>query len=467
MAKRLKIAKKLLSDRGVIFISIDDNEQANLKLLCDEIFGQQNFIAIFPRLTTKSGKTPLNYMVSHDYVICYTSREQDIFTGTPFEDESYKFEDEFVNTRGRYNLKQPLDCNSISYSPSLDYVIEYEGAIYYPGGSKQKYEERKRGKHLPKDYAWRWSRDLFEEGLRQGWIVFKNGRIYTKGYLNAILEKQPNGSYGITFRNKVRKRSTIDFITNEYSNDIAKKQLLAFNIEWKFDFPKPFTLIFALIQTYKYKDSTVLDFFAGSGTTLHAVMQLNAEDGGHRQCILCTNNENGICENVTYERNKRVIQGYTKPNGEAVAGLSGNNLRYYRTEFVGRSRSPKNMRQLVNLSTDMLCIKENLYAERQTFGGVKTHPQVFRYFDDGTKRMLVIYREEVVEEIVDLIYDMDVDADAPIKVYVFSPSEDPWREQFEPVADKVEPTALPAAIYNTYKRILPKKRDKYLTEEQA
>lgn len=75
--------------------------------------------------------------------------------------------------------------------------------------------------------------------------------------------------------------------------------------------------------------------------------RLNAEDGGKRQCILCTNNENGICENVTYERNKRVIQGYTKPNGDFVEGLHDNNLRYYRTEFVSRDRTTKNMRRLV------------------------------------------------------------------------------------------------------------------------
>ena len=101
-------------------------------------------------------------------------------------------------------------------------------------------------------------------------------------------------------------------------------------------------------------------------------MQLNADDGGKRQCILCTNNENGICENVTYERNKRVIQGYTKPNGEEVEGLHANNLRYYRTDFVGRRRTPQNMRRLMLLASDMLCIKESLYTEHDEFGGMET-----------------------------------------------------------------------------------------------
>ncbi len=191
-------------------------------------------------------------------------------------------------------------------------------------------------------------------------------------------------------------------------------------------------------------------------------MQLNAEDGGHRTCIMATNNENHICDN-NYERNKRVIQGYTTPKGEAVKGLTANTLRYYKTAFVGRERNSKNMRKLVNLSTDMLCIKEDLYAEEKMFGTIKTHPNIFRYFAKGEKRMLIIYREEAIDELVGEIYDMNYEG--RIKVYVFSPSEDPWQGNFEDVEDKVELCALPMAIYNVYKRVLPKKRDKDLMPE--
>lgn len=251
-----------------------------------------------------------------------------------------------------------------------------------------------------------------------------------------------------------------DIGTTSTGADLLKE---LFNVTRLFDNPKPLELISFLLKFGK-KDYTILDFFAGSGTTLHAVMQLNAEDGGKRQCILCTNNENGICENVTYERNKRVIEGYTKPNGEYVEGLHDNNLRYYRTDFVGRSRSMKNMQRLVNLSTDMLSIKEDLYTEQPEMAGMKTHPQVFRYFDDGRKQMLIIYREEYIAQIVELIEKMEVRR--KMKVYVFSPSDDPASDLFEPVADKVEPTALPAAIYNTYKRILPKKPTKLIDGEE-
>lgn len=339
MSKRLEIAKNLLSEKGVIFISIDDNEQANLKLLCDEIFGEIQYVATFQRLTTKSGKTPLTFMTSHDSIICYARKDLDIFVGTSFEDESYKFEDEYLESRGKYNLKQPLDCNSINYSKSLDYEIEYNGIKYYPGTDYKKFLERKNGKYLQKDYAWRWSKDLFEFGLKNGWIVFKNGRIYTKGYLNATIENI-DGQYKVIYREKTRKRSTIDFINNDYSNDIAKKQLQVLNINLKFDYPKPINLISDLIETHFSKKATILDFFAGSGTTLHATMKLNSEDGGKRQCILVQQKEkdNNICQNITYERNRRVMQGYTNSKGEKIAGL-GNSLKYYRTAFVGENKA--------------------------------------------------------------------------------------------------------------------------------
>lgn len=233
----------------------------------------------------------------------------------------------------------------------------------------------------------------------------------------------------------------------------------------KFSYPKPLFLLRKILSCSTYLDSTILDFFAGSGTTLHATMQLNAEDGGHRKCILVTNNENNICEEVTYERNKRVINGYTTPKGENVPGLTGNTLRYYRTSFVGRSRSMKNMRQLMNLSTDMLCIKEDLYVEQSKFGGQQTYKNVFRYFDDGKKRMMIIYKEEAVQLLADLIRQTDYEG--KMRVYVFSPSEDPWEGEFEEVQDKVQLCALPQAIYNAYRRILPKKRDEHIIADNT
>lgn len=323
---RLMLARNLLSDDRVIFISIDDNEVDNLRKICDEIFGSCNFIADFPRLATKSGKTPLTFMISHDYVLCYTKSRHDIFVGQAFADNSYKYKDEFETERGRYNLKQPLDCNSISYSASLDYPITHDGITYYPGSDYNKYLERKNGKHLPKDYAWRWSKELFKFGLENGWIVFQNGRIYTKGYLNATIEKQSDGSYAVVKREKTRKMSTIDFISNDYSNDIAKKQLASHNIPARFDFPKPINLITALLATYYDKDALVLDFFSGSATTAEAVLKQNSIDKGSRKFILVQLPEiiqdgtySNICE-IGKERIRRAGKKIKEenPNAESL-----------------------------------------------------------------------------------------------------------------------------------------------------
>lgn len=229
-----------------------------------------------------------------------------------------------------------------------------------------------------------------------------------------------------------------------------------------FDTVKPSKLIKELILHFN-NDSTILDFFAGSGTTLHAIMQLNHEDGGHRKCILVTNNENNICENVTYERNKRVIQGYTTPKGEAVEGLHDNNLRYYRTTLLSRDKSVKNMRQLVRLATDMLCIKNDIYTEAP-FCGKNINPNIARYFDNGKgNRMLVIYEERAIQLLVQLMAQTEDDG-IKTMVYVFSPGADPYTDDFEDIAERVKLCALPSAIYEAYKRVLPKRKPKFLDE---
>ena len=451
MSRLLKIAKKLLSDRGVIFISIDDNEQAQLKLLCDEIFGADSLI-----WQKKTGAADANGIaIITEYILVYCLDPQNAknifsYNKNAFDIKRYRYTDEFEKIRGPFYYDS-LDRGSIQYSDGLNYGIEApDGSMIFPNG---------RLSFVNDGWTWKWSKEKVEWGIKNKFIEIvptnkkKNGwAVKYKIYLNVDNE-------GNAIEKSVPYKNLISGILNaDAANDIKT----IFNSK-AFSYAKPIELIKLFINLIANKKGIILDFFAGSGTTLHATMQLNAEDGGHRQCILVTNNENNICEEVTYERNRRVIQGYTNAKGEEVAGLTKNNLRYYRTGFVGRNRSMQNMRKLVNLATDMLCIKEDLYTEQNTFGGQKTYKGIFRYFDDGKKQMLVIYREEAIDELVDIIYDMDIPQ--PIKVYVFSPSEDPWEGSFDDVSDKVELCALPQAIYNTYRRILPKKKDAIIAPE--
>ena len=437
MSRRLKIAKQLLSDKGVIFISIDDNEQAQLKLLCDEVFGEDNALAeILWHKNYASANDSKTFSKVLDYILVYKKTGKFIRNLLPRTEKQnilYKYDSN--DGKGRW---RPDNLSVRTYSASYDYPIinPNTGIAYNP----------------PKGRSWMTNQERVQEWIKETRVYFGlngKGAPQLKRYLSEVQQGVVPTTYW-----------SYDDCGH---NDEARKEIKDIFGQPPFDSPKPTRLLKQILRLGSLKKSVVLDFFAGSGTTLHATMQLNAEDGGHRQCILVTNNENGICENVTYERNKRVIQGYTSPKGEHVAGLTNNNLRYYRTGFVSRNRSVQNMRRLVNLSTDMLCIKEDLYAEQPTFCGERTYKGIFRYFNDGQKQMLVIYREEVIDRMVELIYSMDVKG--KIKIYVFSPSEDPWEDSFEDVSDKVELCALPAAIYNAYRRILPKKKDAVVLPE--
>lgn len=452
MNKRLRIAKQLLSDKGVIFISIDDNEQAQLKLLCDEVFGESNFITNIIWQSTAGSNTGSEIVTITEYVLVYTkNRSKAHFDGQPPSEDTFKFSDEYVKERGRYTLDK-LDRRRVGghYSEALNFPIEMpDGSLRFPGG----------GEHINEGWNYLWSKTKIQWGLDNNFIVFKKSKnewaVYCKRY-----QKVDNANKQVDRTTPYRNLITSDlFNTAQGTAEIAN----IFTTR-PFAFPKPSVFVrFLLSSTVStLPNSTILDFFAGSGTTLHATMELN-KDGGHRKCILVTNNENNICEEVTYERNKRVINGYTTPKGEEIAGLKNNTLRYYRTDFVSRSRTMRNMRKLMSLSTDMLCIKEDLYTELTEFAGQKTFANVFRYFSKGTKRMMIIYREEAVTQLVELIQKADYEG--KMKVYVFSPSEDPWEGEFEEVADKVELCALPQAIYNAYKRILPKKKDVAFEQE--
>lgn len=340
MSERLRIAYKLLSKDGVIFVSIDDNEQAQLKLLMDEIFSEDNFIMCMPRITKKSGKTTSAYAKNHDYILVYTKRDQDIFVMEEHEDNAFKYADEYIEERGKYKLNQTLDYNSLSYSPSLDYPLKIEGEVFYPGGSKELWEERQRGKHRRADWAWRWSKKLFQFGYDNGFVVIKrkkdgSARIYTKTYLNAKIGKNSNGDFIIEHNKRVKATSSIEYIDNKYSNDNAKKDLSIFGLGDKFDYSKPVELIKKLIKAYYKNNALVLDFFAGSGTTAQAVLELNKEDSGSRRFILCTNNENNICREVTYQRIKSILTGTMISEGEYSKKIKGN-LKYYVTDFVDK-----------------------------------------------------------------------------------------------------------------------------------
>lgn len=296
MYPRLRLARTLLSKEGVIFISIDDNEQANLKKICDDIFGENNFIAQFPRVTKKGGKSSDIIAKNHDYVLMYKKGNDCVLYPIEHNDDGFKNKDEYFEERGFYKLNQTLDYDSLQYSKSLDYPLEINGKIFYAGGSYESYLARQEGKHNNADWAWRWSKSKFEFGLKNGFIVLKktkNGeRIYTKTYQNATIEDKING-YEIVYKDRTKSMSTLDTTLNEYSNDNATKDLDNILDKKLFDFSKPISLIKLFLKLSTKKDDIILDFFSGSASTAQAVFEQNLEelnsnleDKGNRKFIL-------------------------------------------------------------------------------------------------------------------------------------------------------------------------------------
>lgn len=304
MEKRLRLAKELLSEKGVIFISIDDNEQADLKMLCDDIFNLNNCIGNIIWKSKSGGANDSKYFaVDHEYIFCYGRK---IIALSPFMDNKSEVTTSYnlIDEKGEYALDR-LDKQSIRYSDSLNYeIIGPDGISYFP---KHKDPSKPNA-------TWRWGKDTVKERFDE--LVFKNGCVYTKNY-----KKDSNIARSLLFDERFGRTRT------------GKTELAGILGHGAFSSPKPTKLIEHLLNIVNYKSSTILDFFAGSGTTGHAVMKLNAEDGGKRRFILCTNNENNICRDVTYERLKTVITGKRKDGSEYSEKYPAS-LKYYKVEFV-------------------------------------------------------------------------------------------------------------------------------------
>lgn len=421
MDKRLRIAKNLLNQDGLLFISIDDNEQSQLKILCDMIFMEKNFVANICQKSRHSISNDLIISQNHNFLLVYAKDFQKIFSRKQdfrlFKDvDTSKFKNPDNDPKGPYKIN-PVDG---------------------PGGSRKgnPYYE-----FLGVSGYYRYSKETMNELYNIGEIVKRKSTLGRKYYLTKALE---NNYEAVT--------TWWDDVGTTTEGTKLLKNII---YDCEFTNPKPISLLQRIlnISTNKRKNFTILDFFAGSGTTLHATMQLNAEDGGNRQCILVTNNENKICEEVTYERNRRVIQGYTNSKGDWVPGLTNNNLRYYKTGLVPSMRDEPNKRLLAQTSTELLCIKENCYMELT--GPAGFNPAQCRIFtNEGDKYLMIVFHSrhqlEVYEQLITYIKTIGKLTEN-IKLYAFSPEKETLLEDFAEVAERIDAVPLPEAIYNAYR----------------
>ena len=210
-----------------------------------------------------------------------------------------------------------------------------------------------------------------------------------------------------------------------------------------FNFPKsPFAVADCIRIASNKKNSIILDFFAGSGTTAQAVLELNKNDGGNRKFILCTNNENDICKNICYPRVKKIIKGYTNFKNEKVSGFGGN-LKYFKTDFVDAEPTDRNKKYLVDQSTEMLCLKENCFDKIK-------FSKFFKIFSNDEKKYLaIIYDDGGIEPFKTELLKLRT----KVNTYIFSLDESAREEEFEDVQDLVDLKPIPEVILNVYRRI--------------
>ncbi len=354
MSERLHIAKRLLTSSGCILISINDAEYAQLKLLCDEIFGEQNFVSMF--IWHVSGNTSNSEKINNvqEYVLCYAYDKSQLVINDvvdPNTDENSKVYKDIDNTIVKNGYKNPPSI--IVLPPGFPCEIE-NGRIEMDAQIEAFMEEVKSVGYISRDMKGKYNINYpvkmdpviiqdhklqCECRMFSGWS--NNGKC--KQFIEQGFQpvRESDGSElsfylsknGVIFYRK--KKSTYSNIISILEN-MGTTQSNKFFLEGlgvDFSFPKPVTLISYLLSLFTSRQALVLDFFAGSGTTGQAVLELNRKDNGNRQFILCTNNENKICEQVTYPRIKTIISG-VKYDGSAYTDMIPANLMYFRTDFV-------------------------------------------------------------------------------------------------------------------------------------
>ena len=323
MRERLRIARNLLRDDGILFISIDDNEQSDLKLLCDEIFKEENFFSQVIIQSNKRGQTYKQIAKTHEYLLIYTRSPEAEFNEIDKTDDDNDLN--LLDEIGAYNVRElrnrnpkfgkhnrpnlfypiyvnPSIVDKDGFCPiSLAYTIDYCVEVYpfnSTGGES----------------CWRWSTKLLSENINSN-----------TQFSNVVARAKRDGTFNIyeKYRKTTYKAKSI-WLETDVITEKGTVELGELGLSERFPFPKPLFLLKKCLQIGTNSNDIILDFFAGSGTTGHAVMKLNAEDGGTRRFILCTNNENGICRDVTYERIRRVI------DKEDYAA----SLKYYKIDYV-------------------------------------------------------------------------------------------------------------------------------------
>lgn len=412
MHKRLVLAKYLLKPNGVIFININDVEFTQLKMLLNSIFGENNSYATITWInrtkSTNSGKAKRMPQQNIEYVLMYGNMNKTDFPGF---DLLYSENAKTYPHDGKHGKCRFENLEATDYGRKKRDTMKFEILGIKPRPGR------------------RW-----QLGYDEAMDLVKYGKI-------EIVDGIPKRA---VYPEDEEEFSFIPFwshLTDVGTAEDAKKELsLILGPDHGFDTVKPLALIQGLLRRFD-KNCIVLDFFAGSATTGHAVLELNKSDNGNRQFILCTNNENNICTEVCYPRIEKVIKGYKNTKSEKVEGLGGN-LKYFKTDFVDAEPTDKNKKKLTVQATEMLCVREG------TFETVLEQKK-FKIYKNNSHYTGIIFDQLAIPDFKKAIKDIK----GKFSVYVFSLGDDTFDEEFEDAKQKVKLSPIPEAILRVYRRI--------------
>jgi len=432
---RFTLAKNLLSPKGIIICAIDDYEIHNVRHLMDSIFGEDNRLSTIVVVHNPRGRNDDKYFATmHEYMLVYAKNKNNIkikhFELNEEEIEQYNKQDEisaynetsFIRTGNnskreeRPNLFYPIYYNPATNELSLSNSRDFVKLLPINGNDEEK--------------TWRWSKKTFLEKKATELLVRKvkgKFRIFKKRRISNIEGTKP-------------KTIWHDPRYDASSNGI----MLLRNIvgrENEFPYPKSLNTVYDILKLTTDHDSIVLDYFAGSGTTGQAVINLNEKDNGTRRFILCTNNENNICQNTTYPRLKNVINGYKNLKGKKIEGIK-TNLKYYKTNFVNSEPTHRNKKLLTEKCIEILCIRENTFEE------FLSKPNI-SIFKSESKYTAILFNEMKIIEFKKEIKNLKL----PVSIYVFSLEGDDFSDDFSNLKGDITLCSIPEAILKVYRRI--------------
>lgn len=445
MNHRLLLAKNLLKEDGIICVTIDDYEIARLLMLMEEIFGEFNHLGTVVIRNNPAGRsTTKGVSITHEYALFFgkTNKSQvSRLNRSQAQKDRYDEKDK----RGFYewvNFRKPGSMRS--ESPKMFYpIFASKNLLRIPQMHWDEYAEKWMSSEKPKkdeqilfpidedgkERRWRFGLERARKEFSEFKTKIQKGKlhIYVKGRLNN------EGILPMTWWDKKEYSSTA-YGTNLLKNMFSELQV--------FSYPKSLYAVMDCIKVMTDKnDALIVDFFAGSGTAGHAVLELNGIDGGQRSFILCTNDENNIASGVCYPRIKKVLEGYKNLKGEKVEGLVSN-LKYFKTDFVDAEPTDRNKIKLTEQATEMLCVKEGTFEE--VLGRDN-----FKVFKNANYYTGIIFDQAAIPAFKKAIKDIK----GKFSVYIFSLGDETFDEEFKDVKQNVQLSPIPEAILRVYRRI--------------